>query len=833
MGVPEERGGAKAGGAKVGGAKAGGLKKARAPVDPARTKLKGAARFTPEVAEALINAIEDAGKCEIFAIGDVSEIGMVTTIEVHARGTKDAVLALKSRPRAGQVVIHNHPSGNTAPSDADMQLASEFGEEGVWFIIIDNGCRKANWVVEPHQKKEVQVSAEELMELFQRRLPAIIPDFEPREGQLGMARQVMASINDGGVAVLEAGTGTGKSLAYLLPAALWAWKNDGKVLISTYTRTLQGQLTAEDLPLVAKLLPIRVAVLKGRNNYLCRRKLELLADDPAAAPLREWVAGNPSGERDDLPFAVEEDLWERVESDTDQTLRARCPHYNTCFYYQARRRAAAAHIIVVNHALLLVDRSLKRQAQKQGEGVGILPRYDRIMLDEAHHLEQATTSVAELRLSGHRISRTVGPLLNSRRRMGALEKLKQRWPVQLGGKADSTTDAILALKDHAFRLFMDLKARYDQPFRLPTGEEAHTPHAELFEALADAAEEGAQRLGAIEADLDKLPTKLEDMQPGLDVGRGRRRLEEVAETARNFLQHEESACRYFDPGATGVSAVKTPIDVGPTLQRLIQDLTTVVCTSATLAVHGRFEHYLKRLSFADDTITGVFPSPFQYRQQALLALPRDLPPPDAPGFMDEAARMIHAAVDASGGGAFVLCTSYAMVQELSGRLEVALGGRHAILVQGKGAKGRILEHFRKDRGAVLFGTDSFWEGVSVKGDGLRLVIIPKLPFRVPTEPVSQARYDRMRAQGLDPFRAWSLPEAVLKLRQGFGRLIRSTTDRGAVLMLDRRLHEMWYGRVFLDSLPDARRVVGPGHAVVAQLQMFFRSWSPAPGRSRP
>jgi ATP-dependent DNA helicase DinG len=251
-----------------------------------------------------------------------------------------------------------------------------------------------------------------------------------------------------------------------------------------------------------------------------------------------------------------------------------------------------------------------------------------------------------------------------------------------------------------------------------------------------------------------------------------------------------------------------------------------VLTSATLAVTGSAEPWLGRVGLPEATFA-QFPSPFDYAKQAILALPKDLPAPDAPDFHERVAEVLAGAISQSRGGAFVLCTSYAAVDELSARVEARLAGRHAILRQGKGSRERLLARFRDDHGSVLFGTDSFWEGVSVKGEALRLVLIPKLPFRVPTEPVAQARQERLVRQGRDPFRTWALPEAVLRLRQGFGRLIRTATDRGAVMICDRRVHEMWYGRVFLASLPPARRVVGPTRMVLEALGEFY-----APGESR-
>ena len=780
-------------------------------------------RFTVDAATALRAAIREAGGIEVFAVGEVAG-GEVNGIEIHARGTEDAVLALQSRPRHGQVVIHNHPSGVLAPSEPDLHLAGNFGEDGVGFVIVDNAVTRSLWVVEPARRTEVGVDPEAIVAFFTRTLPGILPGWEPRPGQVDMALQVAETLHVGGLVVLEAGTGTGKSLAYLVPSALWALANKSKVVVSTYTRTLQAQLVREDLPMVTRVLgpDLRASVLKGRNNYLCRRKVEIAVRDadrtPALERLLGWAGTTSEGDVSEAGFEVDDDTWDLVESDSDQTLRARCVHFNTCFYYQARRRAAASHLIVANHALLLADLALKAEAQ----GAGILPRFDRVILDEAHHLEQAATSVSAVRVSATSVVRAISPLLPRAHRPGALDRLG-RFPA-VEPLVGPTVDALSLVRDSARVGFGILGDGRTQAERV----RGEPPESAFFMELADELSRAAARLGAVEAALADTEIPPGEAQPLLDVGRGRRRLESAAQASRAFLAEAPEWCRYLDPGKTGVAAARAPIDVGSFLRQTLQEgQHATVLTSATLAVHGRIDHYLGRVG-----LTGAFvqyPSPFDYANQALLALPKDLPPPNDPGFVDAVTPVLVDALRASGGGAFVLCTSHAAVRELSDRVAAELRGENAILVQGKGGRSTLLERFRADRGAILFGTDSFWEGVSVRGEGLRLVIIPRLPFRVPTEPVAEARYERLVSAGLDPFRAYALPEAVIKLRQGFGRLVRAQTDRGAVLVLDRRIHEMWYGRVFLASLPPARRVVGPARMVIEQLQRFYRD---LPGPTR-
>lgn len=814
-------------------------------------------RFNPEAAEALRAAIAESGGVEVFAIGRTDEQGRVNDIEVHARGNAEAVPALTSRPRPGEVVIHNHPSGVLQASEADFALAARFGEDGVGVVIVNNAVSEALWVVEPHRRERVRVTQDEVEAFFLDALPRALPGYEPRPGQLEMARSVCEALNEGDIAVLEAGTGTGKSLAYLVPAALWATKNQGRVAVATYTLTLQGQLMSSDLPaLSAAGLSVQVALMKGRTNYICRRRLEEAykqrethhaAIAGVLERLQSWVEASADGTRSDLPFPADEDLWDVVGSDHDQTLRARCPHYNQCFYYNARRQAASSQILVLNHALLLSDLVLK--ADTAGTQ-GLLPKFDRLILDEAHHLEDAATSLFEDRFSARAVARALSPLMDRDNRPGALARL--------GGHHLSEDAPITAESRHRARQSLDLLTRQVPELRRSSRERmemlseiALTPEAPtlrvtpavedredwqedmepILSQLARDLHEATANLTIVEEALGELPDALRsrEPQPIFDLGRARRRLSEMASLADAFRRESAGTVRWIElareRGAqpSGVLC-RAPIEVAQSLRRRVFDhLESVILTSATLTVGGSFDHLLPRLGIADHprVSTGSFPSPFDYPRQALLGLPRDLPEPDAPGFEERAAEVLIGALEVTGGGCFVLCTSFQMLRSLHARVQAVLGDRLPLLRQGDMGRDYLLTRFRESPSSVLFATDSFWEGVSVSGDALRLVVIPRLPFRVPTEPVAQARHERIEALGQDPFRAYSLPHAVIRFRQGFGRLIRTQRDRGVVLVLDTRVSSRWYGRLFLASLPPCDRITGPSRRVLERLGEFY------------
>ncbi len=830
-------------------------------------------RFHPQAADVLREAISEAGGIEVFAIGNADSGGRVSDLEIHARGNQHAVTALFQRVRPGQVVIHNHPSGVLQASDADLSLASHYGEQGVGLVIVDNDVSRELWVVEPLRREAAPVDDAELARFFERGLASAVEDHEHRPGQLVMAREVAERLNRGGILAAEAGTGTGKSLAYLVPAVLWATANEERVVISTYTKALQDQLAGSDIPQAqAAGLQFEWALVKGRGNYLCRRKLQDASreqDDEEQGEqlvllrrIAAWAEVSPEGSRADLAFPVAGELWERVASDRNQCLAARCPHFERCFYFEARRRAAGAHVVVVNHSLLLADLAIKRDAG----GRGVLPSYGRVIMDEAHHAEQAATSAGTTRVTALAIRRALVPLLpGRRRRRGALGRIAERW----GGLAqqdEGLRDAIATgcrAVEHLARELMEAAPTWleelafatgleDQPVSLeraaappapsdldwdperrpPTPEELPGPWKAPLELLVERTAETARAIGALEKHFLDIEVEPDELQPLLDLRQGRLRLASQAAAARASQEHSPDFCRWVEPDGRRIRAAlcRAPIDVGPFLNSTLYASTrTLVLTSATLAVRNSFGFTLGRLGLeppSPDTPPVEqrrWTSPFDFASQVLLGLPRDIPPPGQPEHDTAAAEVIIQALEHARGGAFVLCTSFAQIERLADLVERSLGTRMAILRQGRSGRFQLLARFREDPDSVLFGTASFWEGVSVKGDALRMVIIPRLPFGVPTEPITVARHARLRAGGLDPFRADTLPRAVLRLRQGFGRLVRGHQDRGVVLILDRRLHDRWYGRQFLAALPPATRATGPSRVVLQRVARFYQA----------
>ncbi|MCA9601656.1 MAG: ATP-dependent DNA helicase, partial [Myxococcales bacterium] len=600
--------------------------------------------------------------------------------------------------------------------------------------------------------------------------------------QVAMAQQVTHALNEGDHLLVEAGTGTGKTLAYLVPALL-----DGRrVVVSTGTRMLQDQIMAHDVPLLERALgrPIAAACLKGLSNYVCRRRYEEFrrgaSGDGALAHrtlpvLEPWVEATGTGDRAELRELPEDSpVWSAIHASPETRIGPKCDHYDACFVAAARRRAEGAELVVVNHHLYFADLALRGP-----HGGGILPEHDLVVFDEAHQLEDTLTAFFGVGVSSARVERLV------RDAEGAF--------VASGDASSGPTLAREAAR--AASVFFDAI-----PARAPLdGARLPLPKA-LFtgglEASMFAFDNALEALGT-QAKLSSPPC-----EPLLQIARRAQRLRDdvavIAEGGRGaHVTWTETRGRRVSIGAS-------PVDVSSIFRdEVLHRSGAVVLTSATLATAGSFSFLRRQLGIEEGATELVLDSPFDYPTQAGLYLPEGLPDPRDARFLAGAADAIVELVTASGGGAFVLSTSLRAMESL--HRAVAARVAFPALVQGQAPKAALLEQFQADRRSILFATASFWEGVDVPGDALRLVIIDKLPFDVPTDPLIVARCQRLEEQGEQPFIRYLVPSAALALKQGFGRLIRAESDRGVVAILDPRLRTKGYGKVLLRALPPARR----------------------------
>jgi ATP-dependent DNA helicase DinG len=828
--------------------------------------------FSDQVLDSIRSEISACNGNEVFFLGKTDESRQIIAIEVLARGNRDAVAAIMVTASFGDVVIHNHPSGVLTPSKADLEIASAMGNQGVGFYIIDNDATHCYQAVTAFIHKKLDyLSLPEIDGYFAPEgvIAAKLVGYEHRSEQARMAFAVAEAFNGDRVAMIEAGTGTGKSLAYLLPAAIWAKRNKERVVVSTNTINLQEQLTGKDIPFLQKHagLSFKAVLIKGRGNYLCLRKLNGHKEEPELFPderselqaIVEWSGSTSTGCRDDLGFMPRDEVWEELCCEGDQCGRTKCKNYSRCYYYSSRRSAASADILVVNHALLMADLALRQQTGFNS--TAILPPFQRLVIDEAHHLEDVATGTLSSQVTRAGLLKLLGKLQHPRRpERGLLPKLSgtllRENPAIPGDLCAALTklleeELMLALPKLAeqagkemdgiaFALNGHLKpvdgGKGEQKLRLTPSvyaTEFWEESLERISSLASRLSTYAASLARLHKAFRSLPEKPAENLAGiiLDIKGIAGRIESAAEVLSGFAGHSESLCRWFEmkKGTKGLvlRLCSSPLDVAPSLKSVLFDrLRTVIMTSATLTVGGKFDYLgsrtgislLPKVRIAELLLA----SPFDYSSQVFAGVPADMPEPANRAFEPAAAELIVESLSISRGGAFVLFTSYELLRRIYTRIAPTLEEMGlAPMRQGETGRHQLLARFRSTPGGVLFGTDSFWEGVDVQGDALGLVIITRLPFRVPTEPILEARSEHISASGGDPFMEYTVPQAVIKFKQGFGRLIRSRDDRGGVLILDSRVLSKGYGRIFLKSLPEMQVVATGRKEMLEGLQRFY------------
>lgn len=678
-----------------------------------------------------------------------------------------------------------------------------------------------------------------------------LPGFEYRPQQGYMANLVFETLAAGGITLIEAGTGTGKSLAYLIPAVRYALETGERVVISTNTINLQEQLIHKDIPFVRSAFApdLKATLVKGWHNYLCLHRYQSALqgtgglfesdDELQLAAVREWVAAGPEeGSRSELPFTPSPNVWASICAESDTCLRQECPLYEHCFVFKARRQMEDAQLLIVNHHLLFADVAVRGILGWQSEAV--LPAYSKVVLDEAHHIEDVATEHLGSRLSELAVRQLLGRIARRRRRGqigGYVGQLLAKLP-QLGAKATSLLEtvqsgllpAVSAAGEQAGVLFLAL-ADWTAACGGKADGESTWPMVRDDEwegAVRPAAAELGRGLQLIAEELARLRTLLRELgefnaeahEADALAGRARRTAEVlewiVAADDPDYVFWLESESRKQDQER--IRMCSAPIEVGRHLARWIREaLSSVVMCSATLTVNGSFDYVTGRLGLQTHTADGVqnglegfnfcsakIDSPFDYAKQTSIYIPSDMVEPSHPAFVAQLVDSLGELLVACGGRAFVLFTSYAQLRYAADALRDHLESHGLPLwVHGELPRRQLLNGYLNNPGSILFGTDSFWEGVDVQGDALSLVVIAKLPFEVPTHPVARARTERLKQRGLNPFDNYSVPRAALRLKQGFGRLIRSSSDRGAVVIYDRRLISRRYGQVLLASLPPA------------------------------
>lgn len=838
--------------------------------------------------------IHDAGGNEVFFLGKTDGKGIVESVQVVARGNKSLVPAIINIAHTGDVVIHNHPSGVLQPSNPDAAIASQLGNEGIGFFIVNNTVTDIYVVVEPQKPKEVAfLSAPQLKKLLSSDGPiaAKLENFESRPQQQKMLENIAEAFNENKIAIIEAGTGTGKTLAYLLPAIEWSVKNRERTVIATGTINLQEQLINKDIPLLQQALDLkfRAELVKGRTNYACLRKLseaqsqlEMFSEASQQQELQaiiEWAKKTPDGSKSDLAFIPQEQVWEKIQSESDTTLRSKCKFYHQCFFYNARRRAASADLLIANHHLLFADLAVRLEAGESSE-VAVLPKYQRVILDEAHDVEEVASSYFGAATSYHSIMRTlhkiyrvgkdgkstgVLPFTMAKMQMSAhrlsrslIDKFRQQIELVCEPSVGHVEYRLKELMDYLFlwvsnrgnksgaagsENFSEIKLRLTpQVVKDKTFQEIITKLAPvLLKEMRDCAEQLYEVLKL--CDIAEYQLGSEAASLAVDVKAQADRLADAAnEIEKVLFDNDENNIRWLEVKESRWGNVvrlrSAPLDVAPILKKAVFDkFPTVVLTSATLAVGKSFDFIEKSLGLSESVSgalkdSGGVPhqktatqlgSPFDFGRQSLIVIPTDIPEPNARDYPKHLREGLLRALKISQGRAFILFTAYGLLNQMFRELSSELAKLGFVAMkQGQENRHRLLENFKRQVGSVLFATDSFWQGVDVHGEALECVIIPRLPFKVPTEPVLEARVEAIDRRGGNSFMEYSVPQAVIKFKQGFGRLIRRKSDFGTIVIFDNRIVTKQYGRLFLESLPESRIAAGKSDDVFAEMAAFYK-----------
>ncbi|MGC2659924.1 MAG: ATP-dependent DNA helicase [Bryobacteraceae bacterium] len=603
------------------------------------------------------------------------------------------------------------------------------------------------------------------------------PNYEFRPGQLEMAEAVEAALQDGKHLIVEAGTGTGKTLAYLVPAIL----SGKRVVISTGTKNLQEQLYFKDVPFLQSLFdkPLSVCYMKGRANYVCRQKVYDAAREPVLSGLEEindfrviqqWEMTTGSGDRSELTGLRESSsTWYKLDARSDLCAGQKCKQFDRCFITEMHRRASASDIIIVNHHLFFADLAVRDDPY-----AGILPDYNAVIFDEAHEIEDVAGQYFGISVSNLQIQELVKDTSAiARRKFFATPDLDR---------------ALIYLNERTERFFSIFPQEGRQGFR---------DRERLFEENEDSYRELLLALDLVCSQLELVQNAVEDTLPLVRRGK-------LFQQALQFWTEggDPSFVYWTDRRGRSLHLQATPVDVANTLRsRLMERENPVILTSATLTVAGNFDYSQTRLGLENSRTLHV-ESLFNYAKQALLYVPKHMPDPRQREFTAIAAEEIETILEASRGRAFVLFTSYQQMRQIHDMLKDRL--EYPVLLQGTAPRTALIDAFRATPNCVLFATSSFWQGVDVQGEQLSCVIVDRLPFAVPTDPVIAARVDAIREAGGNPFYDYQIPQAALSLKQGFGRLIRSTSDRGVLVLLDNRIIKLPYGKVFFDSLPTYR-----------------------------
>ena len=808
--------------------------------------------FSSSVIKYIRSEIASSNENEVFFVGEINHDGKVTSVSVGSRGNLHSVPVNQDLKRKGSVLIHNHPGGNLTPSDADLSVAAVSSENAQGFYIINNDVTEIYVVVEPVLPKVIKKLDVDDAAFYISKdgpLAKINENFEERLSQIELLKNIVKTFNQNKTGVFEAGTGVGKSYAYLIPSILWAVQNNERVVISTGTINLQQQLCLKDIPQAIKITgkPVKFILMKGRQNYICKRRLQdalnskdLFENNDDLDRIAQWQDSCDSGSKSELSFLPSESVWNRINSESDACMALRCPYYSQCFVMKVKKEASAANILVVNHHLLFADIESRLHGAGYDDAV-VLPPYKRIIFDEAHGIETAATSFFSESFNRFKILKPLNLLYRKKKNsaMGFLfsvsmlskeeEKSFQAYQMISKIKSDLTNLETLAL---------DLCIQENNLWLNPLTFRNFQPVLSMCQTLA---KDISVFTSLVLEVLDGVPEDDRDIPYFWETKVLNRRLSDYSVILNDFFMWEEKPDKVFwlqkknlpsdmqkdDELNFYINFIETPLDIAPLMnQGIFEPMDSVVCTSATLKTGRDFSYWLRHnglyFSDSDEVLQGEFFSPFPYKENMIFLVPKDIPFPDEPDFQIYVENVLKNLILKAKGRTLVLFTSYESLRlSYNNIFSTMLANGIKLLRQGSDDNARILKNFKDDVSSVLFATDSFWQGVDVPGESLSQVIIVKLPFTVPNDPVFKARSEAIRKKGGNSFMELSVPEAIIKFRQGVGRLIRKNTDKGTVVVLDRRIYEKQYGSLFLANVPECKKYYEPVAKILDIIEEFL------------
>ena len=802
--------------------------------------------------------------------------GILSESKEVARSNYDAMVEVARECSGSAVLLLSQESGHIGVSHDEIALGRRIEEQGIGFGIVScDGSRVKILNLPRYVAQNKLLNIDQLEDLIapSGNLQKLFEGYEDRKAQRKMLRLVAEKYNKGGSTLVEAGTGVGKSLAYLIPAASWGALNGEVSVVSTSTINLQQQIVTKEIPLVAQLTgsKIKWALVKGRNNYFSIRRLKLarsqqnqLFNNDRSKQLDRiagWAEKTRDGSLSDMDFVPHQDVWDEIKSDSDVCLGSGCPSFQTCHYQNSRRDISKANLLVVNHHLLLSD-SWAKNSDTANTQRPVLPKYKRLVIDEAHNLEDVATTQFGTRIDTDGISRILERFSSKGSGLlvaisNSLEKNPENPElVKIKNSLDENFQSVLSSAKESIELLLTIIEEKIHPF-VPGSSQTIAmdfPDVDINYLIVRASERLCSSLENLRKKTKSVRMVLEaetTSEPNehiLDLISSENSLEEIVSGVQLVFSgdHQEgSHVRWIEWSSNSKRSNRNliiqsmPIEPGTTMRNaLFSEMDTLILTSATLSTLGSFDFVKTRFGFGSDetdpgsrnlTLTEMMlASEFDFDTRSLLAIPTDFPDVRNSGVLhrERTAEVIAEMARHVNGGVLVLCTSWESLVEITQLLREIPNLKLPILVQGEDTRTRLLEKHMKNSKGVLMGVGSFWEGIDLPGAALRAVIIPRLPFSVPSTPINAARIDRYSSRGEDPFKEFMLPVATLKLKQGFGRLIRSSKDSGVVVILDKRIVSKSYGSQMRDSLPNAEVVSGRWETIRVRLKEFCGLFEP-------